>query len=224
MNAKTTIVLVMLVAAGCVLIVGQDLGWFRGVGGSAESPTMPSYAAPTGGAESRDVFEDHPTDVTRLEITSDGHTVAFAKGSGVQWEIVEPIRAAAIPWSVDSLARLVAGMKYQQTFEPNQPGSPTLAQMGLDDPVATVGFEYEGGRVSLAVGRRDPLSGDTYVQVDSRPTVYLVKGDLGESFNKDLSEFRSKDLMSVAFGDVRAVAVQTREPVKIGRASCRERV
>jgi len=211
MSTKTTIVLLALVAVGCLVVVGLDQGWF---GQEAEEEAQNQFAQPfQAEPESKEVFEDHPAEVSRLTIESEGLAATFAKTDD-RWEIVEPIKAAALKWEVDGLVRTVTGLRYTRKFEPGQADAPSDAETGLSDPKAKVTIEYENGVATLEVGKKELLKDNTYVRLAGKPEVYVAKSNLQPTLDKKLKDFREKDLLSFKFGDAVGLEIVSREPAR----------
>ena len=211
MSTKTTIVLLVLVAVGCLVVVGLDQGWF---GREAEEKPENQFAQPfQAEPESKDVFEDHPAEVTRLAIESERLTATFVKTDD-QWEIVEPIKAPALKWEVDGLVRTVTGLRYTRTFEPGQADAPSDAETGLSDPKTKVTIEYENGVATLEVGKKELLKDNTYVRLAGKPAVYVAQSNLQPTFDKTLKDFREKDLLSFKFGDAVELEIVSGEPAR----------
>ena len=211
MSTKTTIVLLVLVAVGCLVVVGLDQGWF---GQEAEEKPENQFAQPfQAEPESKDVFADHPAEVTRLAIESEGLAATFAKTDD-QWEIVEPIKAPALKWEVDGLVRTVTGLRYTRAFEPGEPDAPSDVETGLSDPKAKVTIEYENGVVTLEVGKKELLKDNTYVRLTGKPEIYVAQSNLTATFDKKLKDFREKDLLSFKFGDAVALEIVSRDPAR----------
>ncbi|HUW84783.1 MAG TPA: DUF4340 domain-containing protein [Phycisphaerae bacterium] len=211
MSAKTTIVLLVLVAVGCLVVVALDQGWF---GREADEKPQNQFAEPfQAEPESKDLFEDHPAEVTRLTIESEDLAATFAKTDD-QWEIVEPIKAPALKWEVDGLVRTVTGLRYTRKFEPGQPDAPSEAETGLSDPKVKVTIEYENGLATLEVGKKELLRDNTYVRLAGKPEVYVAQSNLEPTFDKKLKDFREKDLLSFKFGDAVGLEIVSREPAR----------
>jgi hypothetical protein len=191
--------------------VGLDQGWF---GQEAEEKPENQFAQPfQAEPESKDVFEDHPAEVTRLAIESERLAATFAKTDD-QWEIVEPIKAPALKWEVDGLVRTVTGLRYTRKFEPGQADAPSDAETGLSDPKAKVTIEYENGVATLEVGKKELLKDNTYVRLAGKPAVYVAQSNLQPTFDKTLKDFREKDLLSFKFGDAVELEIVSREPAR----------
>jgi len=170
MSARTTVVLLVLVVAGCLFVVGLEQGWFGKEQQEQEPQQQMNQFLPSDEGQAEDLFEDHPAEVSRLAIVSKDLTATFAK-TDEDWEIVEPVKAPAVKWAVDSIVRTISGLQYTRKIPP---GSMTDQEMGLDKPTATITIEHEDGQATLRVGGKALLKEHTYVRLDGDPAVYLV--------------------------------------------------
>jgi hypothetical protein len=162
MNFKTTLVLLVLAAAGAALwyLGEKDASPFRSVPPSAESKTRAALE------------KLKPSELTRIEIhiPRRGQTTVLMRERGV-WSLPGnwPTRAA----EVNQLAELLGGLRSR--FEPLPLGDDAdLDRYGLTKPAATVKLETDSAKYQFVLGE-DPEGGDA--NQFSRPTyLRLLRG------------------------------------------------
>lgn len=206
MSARTTVVLLVLVVAGCLFVVGLEQGWFGKE--QQEQGQQINQFLPRDQGQAEDLFEEHPAEVSRLAIVSEDLTATFAK-TDEEWEIVEPVKAPAVKWAVDSIVRTISSLQYTRKIPP---GSMTDQEMGLDEPTATITIEHEDGQATLRVGGKALLKEHTYVRLDGDSAVYLVTANLEQTLDKQLKDFRKAELVSFKYGEAKAYRIVRRDP------------
>jgi hypothetical protein len=209
MSAKTIVVLLVVAVLGCLFVVGLEQGWFgeKPDAGSGQQDQMTALM-PQQESEAKDLFEDHPAEISRLAIASRDLTVTFVK-DGEDWRIEEPVKAPAVKWQVDSIARALGGLQYVRKIEP---GSQSDADMGLDEPTAAVSFEYEGGEAVLKIGKKVLLKDHTYVRLGDEAGAYVVTANMEETLGKELKDFREAELASFRYDEARGLEIVRRDP------------
>jgi len=195
-NFKATIALVMLLAI-CLAVV-----WLVG----SEQPGTGLSITPTPQSADRRLVEPEPEKATKLALARPDHDlVVFEQikkpdSEDTEWRLVEPIEAKVKSWEVTSLVDAFKDLKYQAEFVPGQRGAVSLETAGLDKPRATVEFYYKDKedndrQVSILVGKRVPLTEDTYVKLREGEKIYVAKADLNDKLKKELDDYRDTDLL-----------------------------
>jgi len=202
MNVKTTVILVVLLILCTGYVIVFHTGWF---GPGTEKSKTPEAAG-------RLLFPEVGR-LQRVVLQRPGAKRIVLVRKDEKWRLVEPVDAPATGWRADSLVTTLTSLTYLAKYAPDEPDCPKDNLTSLTDPLHTVTFTTDKDRTYvLKVGRKPPLrSRQTYVQVKGDPHVYVVRGDLDESFGKSVWDFRDK---SVAKFDVdKAVRVEIRGDV-----------
>jgi hypothetical protein len=185
MNFKTTITLLVLLA----VVVGAS--WFLGVF-SPEGQEGDNQPAPIVQAEEilliAPMLED--VDKVRLEVSGRGHMVFVSDGPN--WNIVEPVDAAALPWEVTDLIGAFTQARKLETIQPGRGeyATMTLADFGLESPLYTVSFEGAGRKLTFLVGKNVVASENTYVKTPDSDEVYIIDQNMKTRIKKDLAGYR----------------------------------
>src|SRR5579859_7922555 len=142
MNFKTTIFLLVLLAAAAVYLGVTHLG-----NSNEETAAAPQSTAKLIDADSNDV--------TRILVKpSDGKQIVLEKTGGT-WNMLEPVNAPADTFNVDDLSRQLTGLISRGELKTDK-----LASSGLQTPRYTVELTAKGKTHKLAFGDKNEI-GDT---------------------------------------------------------------
>src|SRR2546421_1095657 len=147
MNFKTTILLIILLAAvGVIIFVTRESG------------TQTGELAPSVEKKLLDIAS---ADVTKLNITqSDGKSLAFEK-SGANWRMTSPLATAADNEQVNSLIDSLTSLQSRGVVDA---GGKNASVTGLDQPNFRVELTTKDGRVTkLAIGNKSATGGNLYL-------------------------------------------------------------
>lgn len=211
MNFKTTYILFGILAA--VLLI---FAWTLWVGPTDTRGT--AYVLPSMHREGSPL---EPKDITRVEMErgqgDETVKLVFVRDSGSnRWRIVEPRDYQADTLAVDTLVRQI----YNARLDENADVLNNPQQYGLEAPaeVVTLIKESEPPRqVTLNVGDVSPGTEKAVIYVTSsdRKEVMAVKKSELDSVKKTLADFRSRELLSPATGDIQAFALSQRRKDKV---------
>jgi len=128
--------------------------------------------------------------------------------SADQWRIIEPLNALAEGFQVRGLVSALANLQSRARLEPGGARALSAADAGLEPPVATVMMtDQEGTEYAIEIGQKAVMSSDTYVRLSGKKTIHLAQRDLLPQVNKDLNEYRSKQLVQIKTGDATRLQV-----------------
>src|SRR6185437_13515562 len=215
MNFKTTyalfgILVVVLIAFIATLWIGPS---------STESS---NYVLPSMHAASGPLSAD---DITRVEINrtqSDAEKneklVFVRDADSKRWRIVEPRDYVADSPAIDKLVRQIT----EATLDPKADVVNNPKRYNLETPAEVITLIKEGEprrEVKLNVGETSPgeASAVIYVTSSDRKEVMAVKKNDLDSVKKSLADFRSRDLLSSATGDIQAFTLTERNKDKVTR-------
>lgn len=195
MNVKTTLILVvaLLLAVGGV--------WW------AESSSEPAEPEQPPGPQS--LFDLSEDDIVGFEITSaSGAACTFEKKDGT-WQMIAPISGPAETGYVSGDVRKIAGLTYVETFKKGDPDAPTDEMTALARPRRTVKLtDKQGNHFTVRVGARQQLSSKTYVQKEGDETIYLVEADLNKDLDRNLNDYRGKQITRFKTAEATRVEVK----------------
>ncbi|MGH7222040.1 MAG: DUF4340 domain-containing protein, partial [Gemmataceae bacterium] len=165
-----------------------------------------TYVLPSLHNQASPIKED---DITRIEIERarpDAEKLVFVRDSGSRrWHIVEPRDYQADSPAIDRLVHQIR----EATLDGKSDVVNNPQKYGLDTPaeVITLVKESEPRReVKLSVGEASPGSETAvlYVTSSDRKEVMAVKKSELDTVKKSLADFRSRELLSPATGDIQA--------------------
>ncbi len=160
-----------------------------------------------------------PEDITHVEIDRGGDKLVFVRASGSErWRIAEPRDYPADSATIDKLVKQILDARLDDKSDVvNNP-----KQYGLDTPSEVITLSKEGEptrEVKLNVGNESPGKEKAvlYVTSSDRSEVMAVKKSELESVKQTLADFRSRDLLSPAAGDIQAFTLTERTKDKVTR-------
>lgn len=128
---------------------------------------------------------------------------AFKK-EGNSWQLTSPVKDDANQWAVSGLLSQLANLKAERTLPRSEV---TLADYGLEKPERWVEASDGSGRTfKVSFGSELPL-GNTAAALTDGSQVFLVSKWILSDLDKDLSGWRSNELLSFFTSDVNAVTV-----------------
>lgn len=181
MNFKTTIVLLVLLAAAAVYL---GVHRFAGKNAAEETPA----------ANPNQLITAKSDDITKVAITQlDGKHIVLVK-SGKDWRLTEPLDAKADTFAVDELLRQITSLQSRGELKPDQ-----KAAVGLDNPKMSVEITAGGKTTKLSVGEENKIGDSLYVLVDDKSNPQIVATSIYDQLNKPATDYRSKKLTDLAF-------------------------
>ena len=150
MSSKTTWILLLLVAAGALyLLVLENM---LGIGTTDERER-----------QSRRLFETRAEDVDTIRISRKGTEIVLKRAPD-GWDMIEPTRAFADTYSIDSvLGQLLA---LEAAGEPQPATADDLERFGFSPADVAVELVGSFGSMTIAVGDETPLGGNHYIRID----------------------------------------------------------
>lgn len=141
--------------------------------------------------------------VQALRIRNAHGEFAFKK-EGDSWQLIRPIKDEANQWAVSGLLSQLASLKAERALPRSEV---KLADYGLEKPEKWVEASDASGRTFKAsFGSELPL-GNTVAALTDGSQVFFVSKWVLSDLDKDLSGWRSNELVSFSTADVNAVTV-----------------
>ncbi|MBL4699801.1 MAG: DUF4340 domain-containing protein [Phycisphaeraceae bacterium] len=197
MNFKTTLFLLVLLA-----IVGVFFLWDKDHPGVDPNENT---AEPT---EQRllDAAGFDKDKIASLTIEKEGKTSIITK-VGSDWEQILPVKFKLNTWSASQAGERALALSYTEKLTPGKKGTPSLADVNLDTPLATVTvtFNDDTPQQVFKLGRKG-VGGRGYLMLNDDAQVYVVGDDLHQTIlDQTLSEWRSKSLTAPAQGQINQI-------------------
>lgn len=136
----------------------------------------------------KSILEFEREKVDSVEIASGAATIQFVR-SGSDWKIAKPVAARGDYGSIEGLVTRLSSGQMQRIVDAE---GKDLKKYGLDKPPISATVSTGSARATLVLGSTE--DGSTYAKDAARPMVFAVEESLGTDLNKDVGEFRRKDV------------------------------
>jgi hypothetical protein len=151
-------------------------------------------------------------DIRQLEITNSHGHFRFAK-VGENWRLSEPMDCPADSTAISSLLNSLGNLEEKRKLAPDEVDP---AAYGLDEAeLEVVAIADDGRRYRLKVGEETPLGSNRAVQRDDEGGVLLVASWIVNDLDKELDDWRSRDVVEVLAKDVASLQVVTSDGDRI---------
>ncbi len=159
--------------------------------------------------EKRTLLSFDPDEAVKIALETSGEKIEIEKREG-KWVITAPRELPADQTAVQNLLRATAEAELKREVAENPKD---WAPFGLDEPVARVQVELEGGRAlpSLAVGKATPIGFNAYARRDDEAQVLLTTGAFRSGVQKKLDDLRDRKILDFEEDDVSEIALRPRE-------------
>lgn len=212
MNFRTTIVLVIVAAVGLaawMLVTAPRPGVEIDDSNSNEAERGANlvFAEALSDDEIVRVRIERPGQpALAFERDAKSESAALAAATQREWRMTAPVVAGAQTWVVDSLVNQIVDLE----AAPLRKGGEAVdgKSAGLDPPTALVTLEDGAGKsYALEIGRKPPLSNDTYVRRPGETQLRVASADLTRDMKKPVADFRARKLLEFKPADVQRVEI-----------------
>jgi hypothetical protein len=156
------------------------------------------------------LFDFDSDDVTSLEITNVHGFFFFEKVNG-HWELRKPVDTLADGPTVDGVIDQIAAVKPQRVIQidgSSEKDTANLKEWGLIPPAERVVIHTPKKEYELLVGRKMAISDSVYSRASGRKNepVRIIPSTIKEALQKDMSEFRSRNVFDFDLDNVTKVS------------------
>lgn len=159
--------------------------------------------------EKKTLLSFEPDQAVRIRLETSGQKIELEKRDG-KWVITEPRELPADQTAVQNLLRATAEaeLKREVATSPKD-----WAPYGLDEPVAKVRIELEGGRAlpEIAVGEATPIGFNAYARRDDEARVLLTTGTFRSGVQKKLDDLRDRKVLDFSEDAVEEISLRPRD-------------
>ena len=197
MNFKTTLFLLFLLA-----IVGAFFLWDKD--NPADDLTLTQVDQTKQPLLKAETFDKDK--IATLTVERDGKTYTIEK-SGTEWQQTQPVSFKLNSWSAGQPGGHALELTYTEKLTPGKNGAPSLADVKLDKPLATVTitFSDDSAKQIFKLGRRG-IGGRGYLMLNDDAALYVVNDDLHQSIlDEDVTAWRSKSFKAPTEGQVNQI-------------------
>ncbi len=169
-----------------VLVLGGLVGYIYFVDSKQEPSDATNREKPFGTLQADDIEE--------VEVRSaDGETTRLQKAEG-NWQLVEPVKAAADTSEMTTIASSLASLEIQRVVDENPAD---LKQYGLEPARIEVAFRPKGEKElkRVQIGEKTPTGTDLYARLPDQKRVFLVSSFLDATFNKNTFALRDRRIL-----------------------------
>lgn len=163
--------------------------------------------------QEKQLFQLDPDEVTGLEITNLHGFFFFEKVDG-HWEVRKPVNTPADGAAVDGVINQIAFAEPQRVIEVDGDAAKDqsdLKEWGLlPTPAERVVIRTKDKKYELLVGRKMAINDDVYARASGRKNeaVRIIPSTIKDALEKDLSDFRSRNVFDFNPDNVTQVATQ----------------
>lgn len=127
--------------------------------------------------------------VDSIEISQSGKTLQFVKHGEAEWNVMKPVAVRGDFGSIDGVLSSLSSTQVQKFIATE---ATDLAQYGLAKPELTVTLAGGGSQSALLIGKA--AEGTRYAKDSNRPVIFTVGDNLLKDLQKDVADFRRKDI------------------------------
>jgi hypothetical protein len=157
----------------------------------------------------RSLLEQELEDVVKVVCEEEGkepwvfeRTYDESSDTLLDWQIASPITGKASQADVNRFAQSLRDSEYEVSYRVGAPGSPSLAEAGLEPPQAVIVLtDRAGTEVGVEVGAPASAS-QTYARVAGTERICVVRPSLRYLIKDDILEYRDRLLWSFSPSDV----------------------
>ncbi len=165
----------------------------------------PEKGADDDGPAEHAAFQEWKSDeVTRLELTRAGTTLAFARVDGA-WTMEAPKKVPVDDRKVDEVVDKLVGVRLQ---ERTMGADAATYELGPDQRVDVALTRKDGTVVHLFVGRDAPVGYAAYVQERADGPVLVSTSQLQSLVRRGVDDFRTRTLWKVSAGTAKRAVIE----------------
>ena len=158
------------------------------------------------------VFQLNPDDVVALELNNLHGFFYFEKVDG-HWEIRKPVNTPADGATVDGVINQIAFTQPQRLIQvdgSSDKDTASLKEWGLIPPAERIVIHTKTKQYILLVGRKMAINDSVYARASERKSepVRIIPKSIKDLLEKDLSDFRSRNVFDFNVEDVTQVATR----------------
>jgi hypothetical protein len=152
-----------------------------------------------------------PSEVSGLQIRRTNQFLLRADHTNGSWTLTAPLVYPAQPFAIESLLQAVGNLR-SHTFislEELTDTKRSVAEYGLDVPLATLIIHHRGQRTEILFGSKTPVGDQMYVQVQNRRGIHVVSAELFDRLPKVVNDWRDPTLISFSGVNFDRIEVRT---------------
>ncbi len=206
MNYKTTLALVLLLAAVGAYFYFVEFGTT-----SRYDAHQQQQADQTDAVEGEPLFDEMDADtISSITLTRAGQSMTATRTNG-DWHQTAPVRFPLNNYTLDSIAKQLASLRYLKKISADMPDAPSDSLMGLESARAVVNFTAGDKATTLHLGKVT-LGGHAYLKVEGDENAYVVKTTLhGALLDEPVTTWRRNALELPAASAAQSALIEPAE-------------
>jgi hypothetical protein len=139
-----------------------------------------------------------PADVSALQIRRTNQFLVRAERTNGSWSLTAPIVYPAQPFAIDGLLHALADLRSRTFISLDElaEAKRSVAEYGLDLPLATLIVQHRGQRTEILFGSKTPVGDQMYVRVQNSRGIHVVSAELFERLPRIANDWRDPTLIS----------------------------
>jgi hypothetical protein len=139
------------------------------------------------------------SEVTVVQLRRTNQFVLRAERTNQNWNITAPISYPAERFAVELLLNSLAGLFPSTYIGPDElkAQKKSIAEFGLDVPLASLTLQHAGRRSEVLFGSRTPAGDQAYVQLANQPGIYVVPAEINRLLPRNATDWRDIALINL---------------------------
>lgn len=140
-----------------------------------------------------------PGEVTSLQLRRTNQFVLRAARTNDFWNLLAPVNYPAQTFAIESLLKNLSEATTHTSISPNELSRSrrTIAEYGLDVPLATLTVMQGQRRIELSFGSKTPAGDHVYVQLLDSPGIHVVDAKLFDQLPRSATDWRDNALVNL---------------------------
>jgi hypothetical protein len=147
-------------------------------------------------------------DVTKIALKKGTLSFVFEKDDKGDWMVREPLAVPADKYEVDQLASSFADLKIERVVE-KEKGDPAKYQ--IPEREVSLWAKGQATPVKILIGMENPIDKSLFAQKEGDPRIVLLSSMLTSTLNKNLQDFRRKDVLKYETTEVTGIKVKAKD-------------
>jgi hypothetical protein len=140
-----------------------------------------------------------PEEITAVQLRRTNQFVVRAERTNQSWNITAPINYPAQDFAIDHLLKNLASLTSYTFISPAElkAGQKSVAEFGLDIPMATLTLHHGGRRTELLFGEITASGDFVYLQLLNTPGIYVVPAEIVRRLPQGVNDWRDLALVNI---------------------------
>lgn len=147
-------------------------------------------------------------DIEKIIFKKEDEAMTFEKDSEGNWLIIQPLEANADKYEVERIADDFSDLKVERVVEEE----PTeIEKYGIPKKEIFLFYKEKEESVHILIGDENPLDNTFFAKKEDEMRVVLIPSHLKSLLEKNVFDFRQKDIFKFETDEVKNIRLQTKE-------------